>query len=120
MREHMGVFRGQLIDQDDWVDGSLVLHGEDVMIFAVRDWPYGTGLFHVDPRTVDECTGVSNKNGVLLFENDRILTKHGVREIVFETGCFRAKKPGTDLAADLRPYMKEINFEFEVLGRCEK
>lgn len=74
MREHMGLYRGKRVINDDWVEGSLLVcnlnnaYGPQIM------WYTEEGLMgvDVDPDTVGECTGLTDKNGKLIFEGDII------------------------------------------------
>ena len=69
MREHMGLYRGKRKDNGEWVQGSLVLWEDgsaSINISTVAP------MYAVDPDTVGECTGLTDKNGKLIFEGDII------------------------------------------------
>lgn len=76
MREHMGLYRGKRMDNGEWVEGFYLEFSDPITgiheryIQTVK--PDGRlDLMHrVDPDTVGECTGLTDKNGKLIFEGD--------------------------------------------------
>ena len=78
------LFKGKRIDNGEWVQGYLFDDGfENGRMFvgglvideyhgtACDDWSItGINFCEVDPSTVCQCTGLKDKNGKLIWEND--------------------------------------------------
>ena len=66
MREIL--FKGKLIDQDTWVEGFFINNRGDAMIFSTGETT--VGMFHIEPDTICQFTGLYDKYGTKIFEND--------------------------------------------------
>lgn len=75
MRENIGLFRGKRIGTDEWAEGSLHIEWGETISDGHREKDYRIlGMrgecYYVDPDTVGECTGLTDKNGKQIFEGD--------------------------------------------------
>ena len=67
------LFRAKRIDTGEWYIGNLVdcPDGRNVIAEVGGNW----ALHEVDPSTICQCTGLKDKNGNMVFEND-IMSAH--------------------------------------------
>ena len=76
------LYRAKRIDNGEWITGYLLVKKKDFYICekpyecmdeysSLNGQSYGFGGFKfVDPSTICQCTGLRDKNGKLIWEND--------------------------------------------------
>lgn len=100
------LFRGKRVDNGEWVDGYLFDDGYqkprhvfvgDLVIaeysgMACDEWDIeGIGFCDVDPNTVCQYTGLTDKIGKKIFEGDIVQVGWYKGTVVYENGCFAIK-----------------------------
>ena len=71
------LFKAKRLDNGEWVQGYLVYDNRDKLYRIIMDIQYSTGTCittdnapRVDSSTICQCTGLKDKNGKLIWEND--------------------------------------------------
>lgn len=136
MREIL--FKAKRIDNGEWVEGYYIYHirrticpfGDSVkpedeqhviMKDAFSDWnmPRDTVIFNIDPETLCQYTGIKDKNGGRIWENDII--KHEISDTIGTVKWYQEDYEGwcvDDVMIDEQQFTDEMWSECEVIGNC--
>ena len=116
------LFKAKRLDNREWVQGALLLHDTDAAtIFNQHPSDGSLQGFEVDQSTICQCTGLKDKNGKLIWEND-IMVAHlddaypenetYIRILWYESG-FCSKEKGSEDISQIDKFDQE---HFEVCG----
>ena len=90
MREIL--FKAKRIDNGEWVEGCLVIDHSRSNLFEYRMQPVESGVLYappINPETLCQYTGLTDKNGNRIWENDIIKYHFGEIYAQIKYGCYQ-------------------------------
>ena len=127
--ENRYVFRGKRIDNGEWVEGHLITDEKDDLKYFIGyvlgtnedGSPHDLDAVQVDPSTICQCTGLKDKSGNLIFEND-IMEAHIDEDFPEDVSRFKVEWNGKGWVENHpdgvdREYLDDFDTEhFKVVG----
>nr|DAZ73315.1 MAG TPA: YopX protein [Caudoviricetes sp.] len=129
--ENRYLFRAKRIDNGEWVEGNLI---QNPFFKGARSWISSEqedktrlrsisrtqalwNSIEVDSSTICQCTGLKDKNGKLIWENDIVETQYGKAVVVWDKSEWRIKWID-DLIwrKDLHYWVNDNSWRIEVIG----
>lgn len=113
------LFKAKRKDNQEWVRGSLVytFTGTPYIVTEYDHIMNFIAINEVDPTTICQCTGLNDKNGNLIWENDIVVYRDCTGEmyvIAWETNkaCFEYQQ----YSSSMMNFDELSGYEVEVVG----
>lgn len=117
--EDRHLFKAKRKDNQEWVRGSLVytFTGTPYVVTEYDHILNFININEVDPSTICQCTGLKDKNGKLIWENDIVVYRDDTEEkyvIAWEQNeaCFEYQQYG----CSIMNFDELSGYEVEIVG----
>lgn len=113
------LFKAKRPDSGEWVVGYIVRYGYTgkEKYYIVPGYASDLYAIKIDPDTICQCTGLKDKNGKLIWENDIVNTQCGKAIVVWDKAELRIKWiKDTIWRKDLHFWTNEDDWKCEVIG----
>ena len=117
------LFKAKFDDSDRWVKGQLVEVNDTYLIIPnhaskiLAGWFSTSNVVEVKKDTICQCTGLKDRNGKLIWENEIIKCKFGIAVAVWDKSEWRIKWVKDNIwRKDLHYWVVEDNQRTEVIG----
>lgn len=114
------LFRAKRLDNKEWVEGFLVYDNNDELYRIITEIDYSTGTCvatekapRIERFTACQCTGLKDRNGKLIWENDIVRCGLGKVIVLWDEAQWKVKKYDDDLMwyKDLYFWVSDRNTE---------
>ena len=82
------LYRAKRTDNGEWIEGDLVHSVYKINDICVGKYGNEVGMHKVDESTICQCTGLKDKNGKLIWENDVVDFLGHKGKVMYECGGF--------------------------------
>lgn len=84
------LYRAKRTDNEEWVEGYIVIYpsGRFDIHKKCMEPPDALAVYEVDQSTICQCTGLKDKNGKLIWENDIVDFLGHKGKVMYECGSF--------------------------------
>ena len=111
MREIL--FRGKRTDCGEWVEGDLIqaFRGNQLSACSIMPHTPTAYCWKVDPETIGQYTGLTDKSGKKIFEGDIVRYEDDIGYVIYngDAARFLVDSPNRYISMD-------YSSEFEVIG----
>lgn len=111
------LYKAKRADNGEWIVGGLVRYGftGKEKYYIVPDYASDLYAMEIDPNTICQCTGLKDKNGNLIWENDIVRTIYDGIEHIYQVIWDKSE---LDFKATNGKEFYKSNFEY--LPCCEE